>query len=392
MAKIQKIQIQKALGFRSSETIRVAVFDDTGASSDAFVAFGKSEGKYEAKYLEPDQAVLKSGELTAILSGMDVFDQAGIDKKMIELDPSFQKEKLGGNVMLGVSFACAKLAAQSGKKQLFEHLAELFSAGGGFSYQSPKILFNIIEGGVHAKNHLPVQEHLLLAKEKSVKDQIESLDRFFDGLAKFFESEKKEVNYGDEGGFDIDFRSEKEVLDLLAQKISLGDRLGIDAAANNISGFEPEKYMKEYLEFQKNYPFSYFEDPFPEEGFNEYWQKLLSEIGNQSLIVGDDLTVTNPKKLKEVLGQKMINGIIIKPDQVGTLTETLETVQLARANGLKIVVSHRSQETNDDYLADLAVGVNADFVKFGAFYQGERLAKYNRLLEIESDFGFPEAP
>ena len=162
--------------------------------------------------------------------------------------------------------------------------------------------------------------------------------------------------------------------------------VGIDAAANNIKNFDPEYYLGYYQKLLKEYPFLYFEDPFPEEGFDEYWQKLYAAIGDKALVVGDDLTVTNPKKLKEVLDRKMINGIIIKPDQVGTLTETFETIKLARENNLKIAVSHRSQETNDDFLADLAVACNADFVKFGAFYQGERLAKYNRLLAIESQF------
>ena len=183
------------------------------------------------------------------------------------------------------------------------------------------------------------------------------------------------------------FQSENEAFNLMNEYLESGDTIGIDAAANNINEFDAEKYLKYYLELFKNYPFLYFEDPFPEEGFNLYWQDLCRIFGkNEGLVAGDDLTVTNPKKLQEILNLKMINGIIIKPDQVGTLTETLETVRLAKLNGLKVIVSHRSQETNDDFLADLAIGVNADFVKFGAFYQGERLAKYNRLLAIESLF------
>ena len=386
MSKIQKVQIEKALGFRSSETIKAVVFDDTGDSAQAFVAFGKSEGKYEAKYLEPDSAVLKSGELTLLLKGMDVADQAGIDRKMIEADGSFQKENLGGNVMLGASIACAKLAAKNQKKELFKYFAELLSVSGG-QYQPPKILFNLIEGGVHADNGLPIQEHLLISGQTSVKDQISGLDKVFDTLAEKLKSEGKQYDYGDEGGFAINFQTEDEAFSLINQYLGAGDGMGIDAAANNINEFDAEKYLKYYLELFKNYPFLYFEDPFPEEGFNLYWQDLCRIFGkNGGLVVGDDLTVTNPKKLQEILNLKMINGIIIKPDQVGTLTETLETVRLAKLNGLKVIVSHRSQETNDDFLADLAIGVNADFVKFGAFYQGERLAKYNRLLAIESLF------
>lgn len=403
MARIQKIEIQKVLGFRSSETIKVTVFDDAGDSAQAFVAFGKSEGKYEAKYLEPDQAVLKSGNLTLLLKGMDTADQTGIDRKMIEADATEQKENLGGNVMLGTSIACAKLAAKTQKKELFKYFAQLlngengqFSASGG-QYQPPKILFNLIEGGVHTDNDLPIQEHLLISRQTSVKDQIASLDKVFDAMAEKLKASGKEADYGDEGGFaspeltaeaDSDsFQSENEAFNLMNEYLEAGDMLGIDAAANNINEFDAEKYLKYYRELFKTYPFLYFEDPFPEEGFNLYWQDLCRIFGkNGGLVAGDDLTVTNPKKLLEILNLKMINSIIIKPDQVGTLTETLETVRLAKLNGLKIIVSHRSQETNDDFLADLAIGVNADFVKFGAFYQGERLAKYNRLLAIESLF------
>lgn len=402
MSKIQKVQIEKALGFRSSETIRVAVFDDAGDSSQAFVAFGKSEGKYEAEYLEPDQAVLKSGELTLLLKRMDIADQTGIDRKMIEADATEQKENLGGNVMLGASIACAKLAAKTQKKELFKYFAQLLNGENGqFSvsdgqYQPPKILFNLIEGGVHADNGLPIQEHLLISRQTSVKDQIAALDKVFDSLAEKLKANGREADYGDEGGFATfgrpapggdGFQSENEAFNLMNEYLEAGDMLGIDAAANNINEFDAEKYLKYYRELFKTYPFLYFEDPFPEEGFNLYWQDLCQIFGkNGALVVGDDLTVTNPKKLLEILNLKMINGIIIKPDQVGTLTETLETVRLAKLNSLKIIVSHRAQETNDDFLADLAIGVNADFVKFGAFYQGERLAKYNRLLEIESLF------
>ncbi|OGY39259.1 MAG: hypothetical protein A2418_00220 [Candidatus Brennerbacteria bacterium RIFOXYC1_FULL_41_11] len=382
MAKIQKIEIQKVLGFRSSETIKASVFDEVGESAEAFVAFGKSEGKYEAKYLEPDKAVLKGDELTKLLYGFDLTDQAGIDWKMIEADGTFQKDVLGGNVMLGASVACAKLAAKTQKKELFAYLGGMVGQE-TIVYKPPKILFNIIEGGVHADNSLPIQEHLLISGKSSIKDQIVALDKVFDSLAvKFGDG----AEFGDEGGFSYRFQSEDEVFSLINQQLENGDMVGIDAAANNIKNFDPEYYLGYYQKLLKEYPFLYFEDPFPEEGFDEYWQKLYAAIGDKALVVGDDLTVTNPKKLKEILDKKMINGIIIKPDQVGTLTETFETIKLARENNLKIAVSHRSQETNDDFLADLAVACNADFVKFGAFYQGERLAKYNRLLAIESQF------
>ena len=396
MGKIQKVEIQKALGFRSSETIKVAVFDDGGNSAEAFVASGKSEGKYEAKYLEPDRAVLKSGELTLLLKGVDVNDQTGIDQKMIDKDGMPQKENLGGNVMLGTSIACAKLAAKTQKKELFKYFAELLSGENEeFQYQPPKILFNLIEGGVHADNGLPIQEHLLISGQTLIKDQIARLDKVFDAMAKRFETEGIGLNYGDEGGFTTfgrpasgnGFQPENEAFNLLNEYLESGDMIGIDAAANNINEFDAEKYLKYYRELFKNYPFLYFEDPFPEEGFELYWKDLCHIFGKEKgLVAGDDLTVTNMEKLQSALNQKMVNAIIIKPDQVGTLTETLATIRLAKVSGVKVIVSHRSQETNDDFLADLAIGVNADFVKFGAFYQGERLAKYNRLLAIESLF------
>ncbi|MEW5805676.1 MAG: hypothetical protein AB1721_03080 [Patescibacteria group bacterium] len=385
MAKIKKVQIQKVLGFRSSETISVQVEDDQGKTGSAMVAFGKSEGKYEAEYLAPDKAALKAEELSLLLAGIEVLDQKKIDQTMIDYDATPQKKNLGGNVILGVGLACTRLGALESGQPLYLYLRQIFS-GGRLVFKPPRILHNLIEGGVHANNNLPIQEHLVIPLSQPIKNQIEILDKFSDSFLIELEKQGRKINYGDEGGFDLEFKSEDQVF-ALAEEFKNQNNFqfdwGIDAAANNIKNLDPDYYLNWYQELAEKYPFVYLEDPFAEENQEKYWQEIFNKISDKTLIVGDDLTVTNPRKLKEILGKKMINGIIIKPDQVGSLTEAFETIRMAKESGLKIAVSHRSQETTDNYLADLAVAVSADFVKFGAFYQGERLAKYNRLLEIE---------
>jgi enolase len=384
MAEVKNIEIEKVLGFQGQLTIEVRVFSQTSDFASATAAFGKSEGKDEAKYLDPAEAEKKASEMTQLLSGRDFLKQHEIDQAMIDYDGTKQKQNLGGNVMLGTSIACARLAAASLKQPLFLYLHQLFSEE-KFQLKNPRILYNLVEGGVHANNNLPIQEHLIIPQAQGIANQIEQLSRFSNLFLKRLKSFNQLIQYGDEGGFDCQFDSEDKVFELietLAKQNHFEFDLGIDAAANNIKNFDPDYYLNWYQELVQKYPFVYLEDPFFEEGQNQYWQEILSKIGKKTLIAGDDLTVTNPEKLKKLIPENLINAIIIKPDQVGTLTETFETIRLAKQNDLKIIVSHRSQETTDTYLADLAMAVQADFVKFGAFYLGERTAKYNRLLEI----------
>ena len=402
MAKIEKIFAEKVLGFRGQETIEVTLTDDRDLSARFRVPFGKSEGSFEATYLAPDAAVESCRNvLNKLLHGMDPQDQEALDRKMIEADGTAQKQKLGGNAMLGVSVAASRLAALEQNIPLFRHFSAIFSLKiNGKPVKTdtksfPRILYNLVEGGVHAKNNVIFQEHLVVPTVNSLAQQIEIIKNF----SKSFEQEVIRQGWdasvsGNEGGWagnvinhtEDPVGIEQDILDVLNAirgKNAYPVEFGIDVAANNIPHFDPSAMCTVYQQFASTLPIVYLEDPFRETGDELWYAKLYGRMRDKMRVVGDDLTVTNPVKLREFANKNMINGVIIKPDQVGTLTEVFEAVAVAQSLGWSIAVSHRSQETTDDYLADLAIGVSADFVKFGAFTQGERLAKYNRLLEIE---------
>ena len=387
MAKIQNIVVREILGFRGNPTIEVIVEDDKGLQGRAKLAFGVSEGKLEAVYLSPQQAILQcQSDVLPLLKGFSTENALEAESKLLELDPSLQKEKLGGNLILGIGLALARLSAAGQNISLYRYLAYCLQGRQEFVYQPPRILCNLAEGGAHADNSLEFQEHLVIPQAGLVRDSLAGIKKY---AANFFEElrmQKKALVFGDEGGWAGEYESEERLIKLLDDvRKSTGNNfdLGFDIAANNIPSFEPKLYLSFYLKLKKEFDILFYEDPFPEQGFDAFYQELFKEIGKNTLIVGDDLTVTNPVQIKKFIGQNAINALIVKPDQVGSLTETIEAVKLARQNNWKIIVAHRAQETVDDYLADLAIGFGADFVKFGYLYQGERLAKYNRLLEIE---------
>lgn len=401
MSTIQRISAEKVLGFRGQETIEVTVFDEQGLSGEFRVPFGKSEGMFEAAYLAPDKAVeICNGKIAALLNGCNPQNQHEIDQKMIDADGTPQRQNLGGNSMLGVSVACARLAAHQQEIPLYQHLTNLFGTSVNTQRLFPRILYNLVEGGVHAQNNLVFQEHLIIPTVNSLVEQINTLKSFSAAFLQEVEKRGWDEIYGYEGGWAghakisnenlggqaQDIHTEYElmkVLDSVRQQQGFAVQFGFDVAANNIKNFAPQAYYDTYVRLTKEFPLIYLEDGFHEQGQDDWWHTLYQQIHATTLVVGDDLTVTNPRKMQEYIGKDMINGMIIKPDQVGTLTETFEAIRKAKEQHWKVAVSHRSQETTDDYLADLAVAVQADFVKFGAFTQGERLAKYNRLLEIE---------
>jgi len=387
--KLKEIKIFKVLGFRGIWTVKIVVFDENEYSASIVVPIGKSKGKFEVKNLDPDVAILKSKEISDYLKNLNLEDQETIDNKLVEFDKTPNFENLGGNVALGISLACARLASINFKIPFYKYLYFLRKGDyNSFIYKAPRILFNIAEGGVHADNNLEFQEHLVSFKNQAIFSQIQNLKEFNSLFLNIIKRENKKIVFGDEGGWAGNYQNEEALINTLfdlklSSKADLD--IGLDIASSSISNFEPKIFLKRYLEFFEKFGLFYFEDPFPEEGFENFYQDFYAQTKNKALIVGDDLISTNPELVKIVDSKKMINGVIVKPDQVGTLSKTLETIKLAKENNWRIVVSHRSQETLDNYLADLAIGAEADFVKFGAFYQGERLAKYNRLLEIESE-------
>lgn len=413
MAKIQEITAREILDSRGNPTIEATVFLDNGIFGTASVPCGASVGSHEAVELrDHDQnryqglGVLKAIEnveklIAPKLLNIDIYKQQEIDKIILELDGTPNKEKLGANAILSVSMAACCAGSKNAAMPLYLYINQ-FVKKENQSLKIPTPLFNLINGGQHALNGLNFQEFLVIPP---------SSKPFHTGLElgvtiyKWLKTTLKSGNYstltGDEGGFAPSPSSNSEALSILKQAIDMsGNRagydifLGLDSAANNFynektyhirdkpTDMSSKDLISYYEELNKSYHLLYLEDPMSEDDWDG-WSSLNEKISHETIVVGDDLTATNPYRLQEALNKKTISGIVIKPNQIGTIVETLAVVEMARDTNLKITVAHRSGETNDDFIADFAVGVYADYVKFGAPARGERVAKYNRLLEIE---------
>jgi enolase len=333
--------------------------------------------------------------------GMDVFDQKSLDWSMIELDGTDNKSKLGANALLGVSGAAVKAAAASKNVPVYKYVALLHKKKG---WKMPKAMFNIINGGEHGDTNLDVQEFMVVPSQPSMSGSIREASEIFHALAKVLKSHRLSTNLGNEGGYSPVVESNKQVLDLIAEAgktagYELGKDFGLalDVAATELyqehdgqyvlnadkTALNSERFISLLKEWTAKYSIISIEDPLAEEDW-EGWVSIGKRIGSIN-IVGDDLFVTQKARLQKGIGLGAANSIIIKPNQVGTITETLETVALAQKNKYKVIVSHRSGETTDDFIADFAVGVGADYVKFGSVARGERVVKYNRLMKIEEE-------
>lgn len=406
---MKTIYAREILDSRGNPTLETTVVLDNYMTGIASVPSGASKGTYEAAELRDGdrKRFLGLGVLQAKahvdfigekLKGIDPSDQAQIDQMMITLDGTENKGKLGANSILSVSLAVAASAAKAQTLPLYEYIQKLSGTAHIASTITP--LFNIINGGAHGSNDLSFQEFMVIpaqdfAFEKALQAGVELYH-----LLKV-QLKKAGLHYavGDEGGFSPELRSNDEALAMLQEVIknssyTLGSDvfLGLDIAAtefysNNtyqVSAKEQlsaSNYQNYLADLIKQYQLYSIEDPFAEQDW-ENWSRFTDEFGANLQIVGDDLLVTNKDRLQKAIDTKACNSILVKVNQIGTLTETLEVINLARKNHFKIIISHRSGETNDDFIADLAVGVDADFVKFGAPARGERVAKYNRLLAI----------
>lgn len=413
MAKIREIIPREILNSKGEPTIETTVILNDSSFGIASVPTGTSIGQYEASDLRDNDQKRYHGQgvLNAIsniekiispaLLGMDASKQQDIDKKMIELDGTQNKGKLGANAILSVSIATAKAAAKSSVLPLFIYLREFIKSENTI-LKVPTPLFNVLNGGKHAGVNLDFQEFLIVpASSKSYSECLNIGSSIYFSLKKILETDNYTTLLGDEGGFGPKLPGNQDGLNYLVKSIdALNMRkgfdvfVGIDAAASNF--YSQGRYKikdkatfltsKDLIVFYKmlsqQYPLLYFEDPLSEDDWDG-WVECIASISNQVLIVGDDLTATNPYRLQMALNKKAISGIIIKPNQIGTVMESLAVVEIARQSGLKIIVSHRSGETNDDFIADFAVAASADYVKLGAPARGERVAKYNRLLQIE---------
>jgi len=415
MAKIKQIITQEILNSKGMPTVETTVILNDGKTGTASTPTGTSVGSYEASELRDrdDKRFQGNGVLKPIsnieniiapaILGMDATKQHEIDKKMIELDGTQNKGRLGSNAILSVSMAVAKAAAKSALLPTFLYLREFVSKE-NTTIRIPAPLFNILNGGKHAGDNTNFQEYMVIpASSKTYSESLDMAIVLYNSLRKILEQNSFATLVGDEGGFAPKLQTNKEGLGFLKQAIEATSFrygfdvfLGLDTAASNfyLEGkyhikdktmpLSSDELIKYYEELNTEFHILYLEDPLAQDDWNG-WTKICSSVSQQTLIVGDDLTATNPYRLQMALDKKTITGIIIKPNQIGTVIEAMAVVEIARQAGLKIIVSHRSGETNDDFIADFAVAVSADYVKFGAPARGERVAKYNRLLAIEKE-------
>lgn len=414
---IEEIKALEVLDSRGNPTVQVEVITEEGTNGVAMVPSGASTGSFEAVELrdEDKSRYLGKGVLKAVenvnkiiakeLEGMNVFEQAEIDKKLIEIDGTENKGKLGANATLGVSLAVARAAANSLGMSLYKYI------GGVNAKTLPVPMMNILNGGKHADNTVNIQEFMIMpVGAKSFSECLRTSAEIYHTLKKVLKAKGLATGVGDEGGFAPNLSSDEEALKLIVEAISKAGYkpgedvvLALDVASTEMydeakkigkegcyyfwktEELKTEDEMIEYLEDLANkYPIISIEDGLAEEDW-EGWRKLTEKLGNKLQLVGDDLFVTNIKRLQKGLDNKIANSILIKLNQIGTLTETLDAIELAKKNGYTAVVSHRSGETEDTTLADVAVATNAGQIKTGAPCRTDRVAKYNRLLNIEAE-------
>jgi enolase len=391
MVKIKKIKGRQVFDSRGIPTVEAEVFSDNGNFASAIVPSGASTGTYEAFELRDNEninylgkSVFKAidninGPIAKALNNIKLNDQKNIDKILIGLDSTEQKKKLGANAILAVSIASCKLASIEEKTSLFKYL------GNSKNYQLPIPLLNIINGGVHAKNNLDIQEFMI--RPDKVNSFSEAMRKSFLVIQKL-KGMVDSTNVGDEGGFAPNLQKTEEAIELIIKAIEsagfkAGDDISIclDVAANELN---KPKTLDFYSDLIKKYPIKSIEDPFGEDDW-ESWKKLTNISNIQ--IVGDDLFATNIKRLKKGIEEKSANAILVKLNQIGTVSETLDAINLAHKNNFKTIISHRSGDTEDTFIADLAVATNSSQIKTGSLARSERVAKYNRLLRIEEELG-----
>ncbi|MDR2666827.1 MAG: phosphopyruvate hydratase [Holosporales bacterium] len=409
MPLIKHVFAREILDSRGYPTIETEVFLDSGTHGKSAIPSGASTGSFEAVELrDGGTRFLGKGVLGAVknvnelifpaLIGKNAVDQAAVDGIMIGLDGTTNKGILGANAILSVSLAVCKAAANYYRLPLYRYI------GGLAKYKLPRPMMNILNGGVHADNRIDIQEFMIVpVKESSFMDYVIMCSTVYHNLKKHLKSVGLNSNVGDEGGVAPNLSSTKEALDCVMNSIEISGykpgeevQIAIDVAASELH--EDGKYQidgecktsSQLIEFygklMDDYPIISFEDPFAEEDWSTF-AEMTTKFGKRVQIVGDDLYVTNSKRLQKGIDMAASNAILIKPNQIGTLTETLATINLAKANGYNIVISHRSGETNDTTIADLSVAVSAEYIKTGAPARGERVAKYNQLIRIEESFG-----
>ncbi|SDH21429.1 enolase [Alteribacillus persepolensis] len=411
MSMITDIYAREVLDSRGNPTVEVEVFTETGGFGRALVPSGASTGEYEAVELrDGGNRYMGKGVLQAVdnvneeiapeVMGMDVTDQTGIDELLLDLDGTDNKEKLGANAILGVSMAAAHAAANDLGIPLYEYL-------GGFNAKTlPVPMMNILNGGEHADNNVDIQEFMIMpVGAENFPQALRMGAEIFHNLKKVLKSKGYNTAVGDEGGFAPNLDSNEEALQTIVEAIEKAGytpgeqvQLAMDAASSeiyedgkyNLKGEGVVKTADEMIDFYKDlcekYPIVSIEDGLDENDW-EGWQKLTEAIGGKVQLVGDDLFVTNTNKLSQGIEQGVGNSILVKVNQIGTLTETFDAIEMAKRAGYTAVISHRSGETEDATIADIAVATNAGQIKTGAPSRTDRVAKYNQLIRIADELG-----
>ncbi len=412
--KIKNIKAREILDSRGNPTVEVKVYLKNGLCTKASVPSGASTGKHEALELRDKnkkrylgKGVLKAvknvnNEINYLLKNIDVSKQQDIDKLMIKLDDTDNKSKLGANAILGVSLACARAGAKSMALPLYRYLRRTYKIHYK-NYKMPLPMMNILNGGKHANWALDIQEAMIVPKASKMSKRVQMGSEVFHHLGELLKKKKMNTFVGDEGGYAVNLKKNEEAFKLILAAIKKAGYkpyknidLAIDAAASEffnktkkqykINGkqLKPGKLIDLYQDWVKKYKLALIEDGLAEDDWDN-WQILTKKLGNKCILIGDDLFVTNTKRLQKGIDMNVANAILIKLNQIGSLTETIATIYLAKMNGYKVIISHRSGETCDNFIADLAVAVNADYIKTGSLSRSERISKYNRLMEIEEE-------
>jgi len=415
--EIKKIWGREILDSRGNPTVECEVELVDGSIGVAGVPSGASTGTHEALELRDGNVKRYGGKgvqkavnninkkIASILVGMNALDQKAIDAKMLALDGTENKTKLGANAILGVSMAVMRAAANAQKIPLYDYIRRAFSIEEK-GYRLPIPMMNILNGGKHAENGLAIQEFMIVPKANKMSERVRIGAEVFHALAKLLKKKGHSIGVGDEGGFAPTLGDNEKAIKFIMEAIQSAGYtpgkqvfLAMDAAASefhadgkyNLTGNAKQSInsvgmVRTYTKWAAKYPFVSIEDGLAEDDWDG-WKLLTEKIGNRLQLVGDDLFVTNPKRLQRGIDEGIANAILIKLNQIGSVTETIEAIYLAKKNGYNVVISHRSGETADTFIADLAVAVNAEYIKTGSLSRSERIEKYNRLMKIESEIG-----
>ncbi len=393
ISKIVDVIGQKIYDSRGSETVEVKMVSDTGKSAIASVPSGAFTGENEAQFVKVDKALENiSGIIKENIINISLFDQERFDQTLISLDGSKNKSNLGANSILAVSTAYAKLSANDLGMPLCEFLRKISSTS---NFIIPYPMFNLINGGAHSDNGLTMQEFMAtpVMDGSNFASKMEAGVKIFNKLKSILKKINKSTSVGDEGGFAPKLNSNEEAIEILVEAIMESGYkpredivIAVDVAANYIPDLTTITYPKNpvdyYQQLVNDYPIEMLEDPF-HDSESGLWQQLTSLIGSRVAIVGDDLFSTNISLLKNGIENKLANSISIKPNQIGTVSETIKTINYAKENNISFQISHRSGETEDTFISDLAIATGAKYFKAGAPNRGERIAKYNQILRIE---------